>query len=306
VVGYDVMTRRVTGRLVPEDADESFLRPREAALSEWKKAQTIVTPRAVYYVERNSPDPRLFYQAAEEDQVLAASEPSVMDETEAVVVVTERRIVLVAASGPIIWDIANEPGPPDYALIFVYSLVEPNEYGVFISPSYRASHQSGWKLPSHVVLVSGLEGARRHVELPPLPFPQYAQDWLERVFGFVFPPLLVLRLGQGLVGVGEILPLGLGGALVWVLVGWGIGRRRGVSVGRQAAWAGFHLLFGLPGLLASLGVQEWPVRELCPECNKKRPIDEEKCRHCGAGFAPPERNGTEIFEPVPGQPAESR
>ena len=40
-------------------------------------------------------------------------------------VVTERRIVMVAASGAIIWDIANEPGPPDYTLIQIYSLVEP-------------------------------------------------------------------------------------------------------------------------------------------------------------------------------------
>jgi hypothetical protein len=253
VVGYDVMTRRKAGVLETEDADESFLRPREA-----------------------------------------------------VVVVTERRIVLVAASGAIIWDIANEPGPPDYALIFVYPLAKPNEYGVFISPSYRASHQSGWKLPSHVVLVAGLGGARQQIELPPLPFPQYAQDWLERVFGIVFPPLLVLRLAQGLFGVGEMLPLGLGGGLVWVLLGWGIGRRRGLTSGPQAAWAGFHLLFGLPGLLANLSVQDWPVRELCPECRKKRPTDEENCRHCGAGFAPPDRNGTEIFEPLPGQPAESR
>jgi RNA polymerase subunit RPABC4/transcription elongation factor Spt4 len=45
-------------------------------------------------------------------------------------------------------------------------------------------------------------------------------------------------------------------------------------------------------------VQEWPARESCPNCKKLRVVDRDQCEHCGADFAPPEKNGTEIFEPL--------
>ena len=47
-----------------------------------------------------------------------------------------------------------------------------------------------------------------------------------------------------------------------------------------------------------LSVQEWPARETCPDCKKLRVVDREHCEHCGADFAPPEKNGTEMFEPL--------
>ena len=55
---------------------------------------------------------------------------------------------------------------------------------------------------------------------------------------------------------------------------------------------------GFPGFLAFLSLQEWPAREPCPNCQRLRNVDREKCEHCGAGFAPPETKGTEIFERV--------
>jgi predicted amidophosphoribosyltransferase len=45
-----------------------------------------------------------------------------------------------------------------------------------------------------------------------------------------------------------------------------------------------------------LSVEEWPAREACPHCKKFRVVDRERCEHCGAEFAPPEKNGTEVFE----------
>lgn len=58
----------------------------------------------------------------------------------------------------------------------------------------------------------------------------------------------------------------------------------------------FHLLCGFPGFIAFLCVQEWPVRIVCPRCNKIRLVDHARCEHCEAGFAPAGKNGTEIFE----------
>jgi predicted amidophosphoribosyltransferase len=66
----------------------------------------------------------------------------------------------------------------------------------------------------------------------------------------------------------------------------------------QVSWVGFIVLTGIPGLLAFLSVQEWPARESCPQCHKPRLVDREHCEHCGAEFPPPEKTGTEIFEPA--------
>lgn len=308
VVGYDVMTRRVMGRIEPSDSAERFLRPVDRGMVDvWETTQTILTKQAVYRVEPETRRLWVLYQAAEGDRIVAASGPH-MNDNNAVVVVSERRIALVTDDGELVWNIAYEPGQPDYRLIQVYSLAEPGEYGVIIAPSYQANQRADWKLPYHAIWATASAGASRHVELPSLRLPQYQGSSQERVIGVVLPPILVVLLAQGppQFVLDDALPSSLGGALVWVLIGRGIGRRRGVSAGRQAAWAGLHVVFGLPGLLASLSVRDWPVSELCPQCQRKRAIDEAVCRHCGAGFATPERNGTEIFEPLPGQPSESR
>jgi hypothetical protein len=81
-------------------------------------------------------------------------------------------------------------------------------------------------------------------------------------------------------------------------VGLWLGWRYRFSFAAQAGWAVFLLLFGLPGLLAFLSVQEWPAREACPNCKKPRVVDRAQCEHCEANFAPPEKTGTEVFEPL--------
>ena len=80
------------------------------------------------------------------------------------------------------------------------------------------------------------------------------------------------------------------------VAGWLIGRRYGLPLRSQLAWALFHLVAGFPGFLAFLSVREWPARELCPNCGRVRTVDRAHCQHCGSGFAPPERKGSEIFE----------
>ena len=66
----------------------------------------------------------------------------------------------------------------------------------------------------------------------------------------------------------------------------------------MAGWTLFVFLLGVAGLLTLLCVQEWPAREACSHCKKLRAVDRELCEHCQSPFAPPERNGTEIFAPL--------
>jgi hypothetical protein len=87
-------------------------------------------------------------------------------------------------------------------------------------------------------------------------------------------------------------------SVLCVMAGFWLGARYRFPVKRQVVWAAFILFSGIPGLLAFVAVQEWPFREPCPQCRKLRTVDRNTCAHCGAEFAPPEKNGTEIFEPL--------
>jgi hypothetical protein len=113
-----------------------------------------------------------------------------------------------------------------------------------------------------------------------------------------FYPSAVFLYGMDVYFPWKDLLISLAAAAVCAVVGWLLCQRYHFSAGARLKWAGFHLIFGLPGLLGFLCVQEWPARESCPNCKKLRVVDREHCEHCGADFAQPEKNGTEIFEPL--------
>ena len=68
---------------------------------------------------------------------------------------------------------------------------------------------------------------------------------------------------------------------------------------RARAWAGFVLLFGLPGFLAFRLASDWPRLVACARCARPRPIDAGQCPHCGAGWPAPPATGIEIFDAAP-------
>jgi hypothetical protein len=73
---------------------------------------------------------------------------------------------------------------------------------------------------------------------------------------------------------------------------WRRQRRYGLSLG--VLWAGFVLLFGVPGWLAYRWHRAWPALEACPACGAMAPRDREACCRCGAAFPPPRRESFEI------------
>jgi hypothetical protein len=75
------------------------------------------------------------------------------------------------------------------------------------------------------------------------------------------------------------------------------GRRYAFPAGRLIAWTVIALLLGPLGYLLMLALIEWPARESCPACNRKRVVTREYCEHCGEPFAAPPKDGTEIFAP---------
>ncbi len=129
----------------------------------------------------------------------------------------------------------------------------------------------------------------------------------EKLVSLVMPPALlaalpVLHLGLWANGVPrDMFLLSLAAAiLVCLPIGFWLSRRYQFSIVALAGWAALLVLFGVPGLLAFLSVQEWPVREPCPNCKRLRLVDRAQCEHCRAEWAPPEKTGTEVFAPLGG------
>lgn len=86
------------------------------------------------------------------------------------------------------------------------------------------------------------------------------------------------------------------GGFIAVLPAWLISRRLGDGRRGQIAWALGGFLLGGYGVLLLLALRAWPARVPCPNCGRQRVVDNEACEHCGALFARPKRDGTEIFD----------
>lgn len=67
---------------------------------------------------------------------------------------------------------------------------------------------------------------------------------------------------------------------------------------RRRLWTALGFILGPLGVLLMLSLIDWPVRETCPACARKRVVTRARCDHCDAPFLPPTLDGTEIFEPV--------
>jgi hypothetical protein len=86
------------------------------------------------------------------------------------------------------------------------------------------------------------------------------------------------------------------GALLAGAGAFAIGRTYAFPRPRLATWALIAFLCGLGGLVLMLALIDRPARVPCPSCGRKRIVTRERCEHCGAPFAPPAPDGTEIFE----------
>ena len=67
---------------------------------------------------------------------------------------------------------------------------------------------------------------------------------------------------------------------------------------RRLLWTALGFVLGPLGALLMLSLIDWPVREACPACARKRVVTRVRCEHCDAPFLPPALDGTEIFEPA--------
>jgi len=219
-----------------------------------------------------------------------------------IIVVTRCYVHLLAPDGKKLW--RAEPAYPEYNQVTVACLESNNQFALWTSPSWRAQVKSGGKLPEHVTWLDRDGRILKSADLPDLSYHPYQLGLAQKLFGPALPPVLyvTIPLLKGSPWPSAIpwvlVKYSLTTALLCLPIGWWLGRRYSLSLSARLGWVAFLLCFGIPGLLAMLSVEEWPAREACPNCKKLRVVDREKCPHCGAGFAPPEKTGAEIFAPL--------
>jgi hypothetical protein len=308
LVGYDVVTRQCIGSLGPNGFSQDLSGGGDRFInSENGRGQrTLWTATTLYLVDFEKRSTKALFTTTSDDPISMASENvSNGYDWEYEAVATKRFIHLLTAEGKPVWKAPYEPAGPAYTQLGIYYLQPPGQFALWMAPSRQESQRADWKLPDHVVWLGRDQGVVKSADLPGLPQPRFKLRLQDKMGSAVAPPALLMSFPylQGRPSPEamprELLLLSWGSAvLVCLPIGWWLGRRYRFSFAAQAGWAVFHVLFGVPGLLAFLSVQEWPAREACPNCKKLRVVDRAQCEHCGADFAPPEKTGTEVFAPL--------
>jgi hypothetical protein len=301
-VGYDTVTKLPVSHIDPTDKAH-FLRPQSEIEPEEENdardrnaqpTQVLATAHDVYEINLESATARRIFSVGE-DQIGGAR--SIAGGT---IVVTKCFIKMIDATGSVRWQVPHTSvGRPFW--VKVSRLDGGKGYAVWVGDYHPVNRRNTVSLRRYaeVSIVSNDEGVVKNVKLGPTGMKnrQALQSWSYRISSILMPPLPIVYKLLGWQSVPwDLLRVSFAAAFVCALIGWQLGRRYHYEFSGQVQWLVFHLLFGFPGLMAFLCVQEWPARECCPNCKRMRVVDRARCEYCDAEFAPARRNGTEIFE----------
>jgi hypothetical protein len=263
-----------------------------------------MTDTAVYKLNLENRTASVFFATTNNDRIGGALDVSFKGyDWNYTIIATREFVQLLTPDGQVVWQMPYVPAYPAYNDVTVSFLEATNRFALWLNANGQTNEMMGWTLPSHVVWLAANQGALKSTNLPSLSgYRGWTPPLTERLLRSVVPPAFY-SFAVFLYGMDVFknfpwkeLLISLVAAAVCAVIGWLQCQRYHFSVGARLKWVGFHLLFGLPGLLGFICVQEWPARESCPNCKKFRVVDREQCEHCGANFAPPEKNGTEVFE----------
>jgi hypothetical protein len=302
ISGYDGQTRKYIGSLDPHGDDgsvapEPFLRNSiyyyYNPSSEVQK-HMIATAKAVYQVDYIARTVKPVFALTNDDEIGGCFDGGQVSSN--FFITTRTSISLLDYDGKPIFTLPYKPGYLEYPQVqfsFLKSTNSlPDKFAVWFYPDNQ-------KMPIQVKWLSSDLIVTNSAELPvlrPVETPAGGIDWPDKMATALLPPPTHVEFNIKFFDAWNLFSYGL--ALICATIGWTLARRYNFSTKASLGWTLFIFLLGIPGLLTLLCVQEWPVRETCPNCKKLRAVDREFCEHCRAPFLPPEKNGTEIFEPL--------
>ena len=257
---------------------------------------------AVYWLELNHRRVRLLFTAQPDDPVISAYELSPQSNPK-VVILTRNKLHLLKSSGDTVFTI---PFTLDMSKFYVqFALLSSNHHFVLRAvplPSVVGDE-------SQQILEYAEDGKLvRQTRIAPLA--DDASTTARRrtaTLGAVWPPILLplyvlgnmdfifetdCRLCWSLLVRSLLVSSLMCGAGTLILC-----RKFGFGIGKTVAWTVANLLLGPAGVVVMLSLNDWPAREICAACGKRRLVGRRECTCCGAPLPSPALDGREIFEP---------
>ena len=209
--------------------------------------------------------------------------------------VTSQFVYVINKEGAVLWKVPRPSAFSGDASLQVCLVNEPDQCVLMLKPSEAANRQSGGKLPTHLEFYDRNASLAKTLDLPTSvrtdPTPSLEVKFMSLLLPCVAPTLV------GLLGI-HIPPANLLVSALCAAIALGLGLRARLKAGALVGWVLFLLLTNVAGFFIFLCLLSRPARERCPNCRKMRVVNRDRCEHCAAAFAPADKNGTEIFEPL--------
>ncbi|HEX3358847.1 MAG TPA: hypothetical protein VHS31_17855, partial [Tepidisphaeraceae bacterium] len=265
--------------------------------------RTLAFPSIVYWMELQQRQIKPIFTATADDPVISASElPPQNDPT--VIVATHKQLYLIRPNGEVILSI---PLPGDPGKDYFQPAILPANHHLLLyvgsTPTYAGTADA-----RNEYLEFAMDGQLlRRTPMPQPPSLNNAKKPETALFGAVYPVALSAIIPNWVID--NIFDLRteeyrklfhgflFGSAAICGIITILLGMRMGFGLARIVGWTSANILLGPSGVIAMLGLNEWPARERCPACNGKRFLARRECPRCAVVPPPPKMDGREIFEP---------
>ncbi|HEY1172757.1 MAG TPA: ABC transporter permease [Verrucomicrobiae bacterium] len=295
LVGFDGKTGKIVGSIGPEGFAEGLAGKSRFAVPDdnyWYPRSTLVDEQTAYAIDEREMTAKPLLRVSDTNQILEARVIQTGEGPRYTAVATRSSLHFFTPDGKQLWQIPLTKDPREYSQIGVHLLDVAGKFAVTVKPSYKLNEERGGKMPTYYFLVASGGTIEKQMEVPADFYGKESVSLLEKITMGSMPLCMHLLVESDHPFVAAALVY----STVAMIIGIILGRRHRMSLKAQSAWAVFHFVTGVGGLLAFIFTRNWPLLVKCPSCQKLRQVEHTHCEHCQAPFPAPERNGVEIFE----------